>query len=131
MLSHTSVGFLVEICLSRSLLQWDMEKCGRYTKSQDTQCKAPTGHSGGHSVAQDVTRNLWTLSTDKYPNMGSFGPDSSPCKLRAKFHFLQLSSSTSARDRAFCRARLSLGQGYTCVRAGLSSPWHGQVAALS
>lgn len=60
MLSHTSVGFLVEICLSRSLLQWDMEKCRRYTKSQDTQCKAPTGHSGGHSVAQDVTRNLWT-----------------------------------------------------------------------
>lgn len=36
------------ICLSSSLLQRDTEKCGRYRKSQDTQCKAPTGHSGGH-----------------------------------------------------------------------------------
>lgn len=102
-LSHTSLGFLVEICLSSSLLRWDMEKCRRFRKSQDTQCKAPTGHSGGHSVAQDVTRNLQTLSGAKYPNMCSFGPDSSPCSLRPKFHFLQLSSSSSARDRASCR----------------------------
>lgn len=69
MLSHTSLGCLVMICLSSSLPQWDTEKCGRYRKSQDTQCKAPTGHSGGHSVVQDVTRNS---QCSQIPKHGQF-----------------------------------------------------------
>lgn len=66
-LSHTSLGFLVEICLSSSLLQWDMEKCGRYRKSQGTH-----GTLGRSQCGSACNQKLPDPQWSQIPKYGQF-----------------------------------------------------------